>query len=236
MPIPFPVTLNPAVGHEFVDVASVPGGGDNIWELFETAEGGGYVVSTSDQCLWVVQSAFQNFSLKVNADGSYILDGTLLGLTDQCSVYMWDESASTWLGPHLLTLTVNNTVGLPPLEIASAWPIGLQQFLNEGRFTQKQQDTNIITKVETGARKIRRRFTQPTTEMSCQIWIPKSQYQTFLDFYNVTLQNGSLPFTFNDPITGTERNWRFLQPFQSSYLGGVNFVIDMMWEAVDDAS
>jgi hypothetical protein len=235
MPIPFPIELNPAADSKFIDVVSIPGGGNNVWELYEAAHGS-YTTAIGDQCLWVVQSAFNNFSLQVYDDGTYDLYGHSLGATDLCAVYMWDESASAWQDMQTLTLTVNNVVGIPPLFQSQSWPVSLQQYLNQGAFSQNAQETNIRTNVETGPFKVRRRFTQPVTNMDCQIWMPKAEYPVLEDFYNVTLQNGTLPFEFVDPITGVLRNWRFKSPYKTGHLGASTFIVNMEWEAIDDAA
>ena len=116
--------------------------------------------------------------------------------------------------------------------MAEIWPPQLQQFLQRGEFSQTQQDTNIRTNVETGPIKQRRRFTQPQTQMVCMIWVPHDLYQVFLDFYNVTLLNGTLDFDFADPITGAATVWRFSQPFGTTQVGGLTYKISMAWESM----
>jgi len=116
--------------------------------------------------------------------------------------------------------------------MAETWPPGLQQFLQTGEFGQSQQNTNIRTNVETGPIKQRRRFTQPMTDMKCMIWVPHADYAIFLDFYNITLQNGTLEFDFDDPITGFPTVWRFKGPPATSQVGGATYKISMQWESM----
>ena len=109
------------------------------------------------------------------------------------------------------------------------WPSTLQQCLNQGGWQYSAENTNIQTSVETGPKKIRRRTTRPEHLMQSDIWFDSSLYQTLNDFYNLTLQNGTQNFFFNNPISGASSVWRFENPIQYSPLGGEQFVAKMVW-------
>ena len=116
--------------------------------------------------------------------------------------------------------------------MAEVWPATLQQSVNQANFQIVKQNTNIRTNVETGPIKSRRRFTNPQIQMTCQIWVPESEFATFETFYDTTLKNGSLTFDFDHPITGTTTEWRFVSPPVFTALGGLNYILDMAWESI----
>lgn len=113
--------------------------------------------------------------------------------------------------------------------MAATWPATLQQYLNRAEFSQSPQDSNIRTTTETGPPKNRRRFTDPVEFMSCQIWVKNTDFGDFRTFYYTTLQDGSLTFNFDDPITGTTEEWRFHEPYRATPLGGIYTAVTMRW-------
>ena len=113
-------------------------------------------------------------------------------------------------------------------QIAS-WPLALQQYLNQAEFSQAPVDTAIRTPQSTGPRKRRRRYTKKITAQTCSMRIKGSDYHLFEDFYDLTLQGGTLPFVFDDPITGVSSGF-YCDKYSVKPLGGEHFVISMAWE------
>lgn len=113
--------------------------------------------------------------------------------------------------------------------MAVSWPLALQQYMNQADFSQKPQDTAIRTSPSTGPRKRRRRFTKPIVTQKCSIRIKGIDYDVFEDFFNITLAGGTLPFDFDDPISGDLAEWH-CDGYSTSPLGGEWFKVVMDWE------
>ena len=113
--------------------------------------------------------------------------------------------------------------------MAATWPVGLQQYLNQADFNQSPQDTAIRTPQGTGPRKRRRRFTKAIVPQKCSIRVQGSDFDLFEDFHNLTLAGGTLPFDFDDPITGEPAEWH-IDKYSVTSLGGEWFKINMDWE------
>lgn len=112
------------------------------------------------------------------------------------------------------------------------WPSELQQYLNRESFRRQRQDTNITSEVETGPRKVRRRFTNAQTYLRATIWVHQDDFNILEDFYVIDLADGTGTFDFDDPTTGETKQFRFTQPYQANALGGVYFRVTMDWESV----
>lgn len=109
------------------------------------------------------------------------------------------------------------------------WPSVFQDLLNEANFSLSPGVTTIETDMEVGPKKKRRVSTTPIDSFSCSIDIDRDDYQTFEDFYNITLAGGVNYFEFNHPIKGTAEEFRM--NFDGvSPLGGRVFRITMTWE------
>ena len=116
--------------------------------------------------------------------------------------------------------------------MAATWPASLQQVLNEQGFTYEIGDTAIRSEMETGMPKVRRRFTKPINKLSCSILLNISQYSTFSVFFNTTLNGGVNTFNFNNPLSASTSEFRFITPPQISPLGGQVFQVSMQWEEI----
>lgn len=109
------------------------------------------------------------------------------------------------------------------------WPPSLQQLLNVANFSESDQDTNIVSTPDTGPIKSRARFTQAETLLTCQIVIGMDDYPTLKDFTKITLQNRTLTFDFDHPITGVPSVYRMDSPEKITPLGPINFLVNMTW-------
>ena len=113
--------------------------------------------------------------------------------------------------------------------MAQVWPLQLQQCINEGGWSYTTEDTNIRTNVDTGPKKVRRRYTKPDKLMNGTVWVHRDLYQTLDDFYALLLQNGTLEFEFGHPITGVATIFRFESPIIWTPLQGAQFQAKMVW-------
>ena len=116
----------------------------------------------------------------------------------------------------------------------SSWPVTLQQKLEVNGFQKSMGNTRVFTDMAVGPAKVRSRFTDAVDVYTCQVTLDFDDVATFEQFYKTTLGNGSLPFTFADPFTGVDREFRF-SPSQDPVirpLGGRVFTLNMSWEAL----
>jgi hypothetical protein len=116
--------------------------------------------------------------------------------------------------------------------MAQAWPISLQQILNQANFGIEIGDTVLRTDMDVGPKKFRRRFTKGIDVFTASINLDMDEYTTFYTFFNTTLNGGTLPFTYNHPITQVPTDFRFRGPPKISPIGGRTFVVSFEWEAL----
>ena len=93
----------------------------------------------------------------------------------------------------------------------SIWPDVLpqEQFLH---LTDKRQDARVRTQNDAGPTKMRRRFTAATRDVTVPIVMCGAQRVVFDAFYVFTLQEGTLAFDWEDPVTDTVVSFRFRPP------------------------
>jgi len=118
--------------------------------------------------------------------------------------------------------------------MAQAWPIQLQQKLNQGDFSETLADTTIRSSTGIGLEKVRRRYTSGVEKVSCSIFIEKDEVALFKTFYNTTLNGGVNTFEFTDPFTDTLTEFRFItsSPPLLRPIGGSVFNLTMTWERI----
>ena len=114
--------------------------------------------------------------------------------------------------------------------MAVAWPVSLQDKVNEDSFNLKLGDTTIRSNPDVGPVKVRRRFTRPIDTFTVSIDLTVTEYSTFYYFFNTTTNGGVTPFTFVHPITGVLKEFRFTGAPSISSIGGGNFRATMGWE------
>lgn len=114
--------------------------------------------------------------------------------------------------------------------MAASWPITLQGILNEDNFGLDFADTVLRSDNEIGPTKLRRRFTKGVDTYQGSINLTVAQFNIFETFYKTTLAGGSLPFTYNHPITGVPTDYRFRGRVKFSSLGGGNFSVQFELE------
>lgn len=116
----------------------------------------------------------------------------------------------------------------------SAWPSSLQQKMDVDGFQYRFGNTAVVSDMDVGPAKVRNRFTDAIDGYDCQHTIDIDDIAIFKTFYKTTLGNGTLKFTFPDPITGVVTEFRFT-PGQTPIfrpLGGRIFTLNMSWEFV----
>ena len=114
--------------------------------------------------------------------------------------------------------------------MANTWPVGLQQKLDSEAFEKRFGNTLIRSDMDVGPAKVRSRYTDAVDEYNCSILLDYDEHTTLNTFYKTTLNNGALPFDFNDPFTGAPASFRFKEPPSIRALGGRTFRVAMQWE------
>lgn len=116
--------------------------------------------------------------------------------------------------------------------MAIAWPVSLQQKVNQDSFTLNMGDTTIRSDMDIGPAKIRRRFTKSVDTFSVTIDLLFSDYSVLYNFYDISLNGGVHPFELSHPITGVLTEFRFTGPPSFRPMGGGYFKVSMTWEAL----
>lgn len=112
--------------------------------------------------------------------------------------------------------------------MADAWPLTLPQAPLAGSYTQQLQDNVLRGPAEAGAEgQRRRRFTATAKTVSFAMNMTAAQLATLETFYKTTLGGGVLRFTFEDPVTGTTKEFSFEEPYQAQHVSADIFRVSM---------
>jgi len=110
------------------------------------------------------------------------------------------------------------------------WPATLQDKINQSGFRQQFGSTKLRSDNSVGPAKVRRRFTKRIDNYTTTVNLERGEYDTFNNFYDVTLNGGVNTFLFTDPITNLETTYRFVNDPSITIIGGNEFLIQMTWE------
>lgn len=112
--------------------------------------------------------------------------------------------------------------------MAATWPSSIQSLLHE---SYNEQDIPRIVKsaTETGPVKTRVSFTKRRKKVSASILCSLTDYETFSNFFDITLAGGALPFDFKHPITGVLTTWLFEEPPSYSMEGPIYVRASFTW-------
>jgi hypothetical protein len=91
----------------------------------------------------------------------------------------------------------------------SAWPSTLPQFALQAGYQEDVQDQSLRTSTESGAMKVRRRFTARFDNIAINLAMTTAQVATFEEFYFTTKKGGSLTFTWVHPRKQTAATLKF---------------------------
>lgn len=100
------------------------------------------------------------------------------------------------------------------------WPSTLPFELLQRGYTQAAADTTLKTSMDAGPSKIRRRYTAGVESVTGTLILSEPQLTTIRYFYKTTLKGGSLRFTWVEPVSLTNVEFRFTGPVQWSMSGG----------------
>jgi hypothetical protein len=100
------------------------------------------------------------------------------------------------------------------------WPSGLPNELLQRGYAQETANTVLRTNMDAGPNKVRRRYTAGIEPIKGNLLLTFAELGLLREFYDVTLQGGSLRFTGRDPITLVDCEFRFTAPVKWSMTSG----------------
>lgn len=116
--------------------------------------------------------------------------------------------------------------------MAETWPAGLPN-PSSSNYSITPGDGRVITKMEQGPRRIRKRFVNVPNAFRVSLQLTKAEFETFKTFWTTTLDDGlktvNMPLLYGSTISNIE-----VQVISRDYqLAGVDeFVVDMEVETV----
>lgn len=99
-------------------------------------------------------------------------------------------------------------------------------------YTEQIQDAVVRSNPDVGATMSRPRFTKTRIFPRLSFWVDQEQYKAFMDFYDVDLGQGCLPFEWMNPIRQTPMNLKFMKPPSVNYIGPLTWNITCEFEEV----
>lgn len=102
---------------------------------------------------------------------------------------------------------------------SQSWPAGLPQNI---RIPTNHQpgEQSIRTQMDAGPNKVRRRYTAVEEPFTTVMVMNGQDYQDFQNFYNTTLEGGSLRFDWENPVNDNTVEMRFTAPPQGEIISG----------------
>lgn len=94
----------------------------------------------------------------------------------------------------------------------SEWPDSLPYRPLVADYAEKRQDGAIRSDMDSGPAKVRRRFTVVVETFAIGLSLSSDQYDTLLDFFSLTLEEGTLAFDWIHPRTEEPKSCRFVGP------------------------
>jgi len=98
------------------------------------------------------------------------------------------------------------------IKMAETLPPEIEQCFLIADYVYQQEPNIIRSDVDVGPAKTRRRHTKPIVNVKGSLVLSKAHLDIFDTFYNDVLQSGALRFLFNDPVSGTTKEYRFIDP------------------------
>ncbi|MFG1247612.1 hypothetical protein [Xanthobacter flavus] len=89
------------------------------------------------------------------------------------------------------------------------WPAPLPCQPEQGTWQETPNPNTVSFEPEVGPTIDRRRSTVFSLASSCTFMFTKAEYAVFLAWYRDDLKSGTLPFSFDHPVTGVPSRWKF---------------------------
>lgn len=106
----------------------------------------------------------------------------------------------------------------------AVWPVTLPEYVLENGYNEQFPKDTVETEMETGAPKVRRRFTKVFRKFQCAMMMTAAQAATFEGFYYTTCNSGTDSFDWVHPRTRAAMTLRFTQPPPTFQPYGGNYV------------
>jgi hypothetical protein len=101
----------------------------------------------------------------------------------------------------------------------ATWPGTLPQLPMHQGFSQRKQSNVIRSPMGYGPAKSRRRTTAAIQVFTASMILTEAQKDTLVSFYDSDAGEGSISFSWVDPLMGTNESLRFTAPIQWSSKG-----------------
>lgn len=95
----------------------------------------------------------------------------------------------------------------------ATWPETIPQCPTLEGYSETPMDNRLVSNVDAGPRKIRRRFTAVPISVSERYIMNKTEFLAFRDWYRDETKDGSLRFIKKHPIDGLDKEYRFVDPY-----------------------
>jgi len=106
----------------------------------------------------------------------------------------------------------------------AVWPVTLPSYVLENGYNEQFPKNIVETEMESGAPKVRRRFTKVFRRFNCAMTMTAAQAATFETFYFTTCSSGAESFDWVHPRTRAAMTLRFsgsppsFQPYGGNYV------------------
>lgn len=114
------------------------------------------------------------------------------------------------------------------------WPVTLPQNVSWQGYARRIVESRIRTQMDAGPPKLRARYRSAIIEHDVPIqYFTKAQWVLLETFYRDTLANGTQPFDWTDPLTGSTVSFRFKTPPQvGGMIGPDTISVTLMLEVL----
>lgn len=120
----------------------------------------------------------------------------------------------------------------PPV-VLDVWPVSLPQLVLRDGYAETEPDVIRRTEMDEGPAKQRPRFTVGIRPFLVQVELDVDQVVIFQTFYEDTLKDGTIPFSWKHPRTQVNTDFRFVgQPQKMRVQGARNWRITMALEVM----
>jgi len=109
------------------------------------------------------------------------------------------------------------------------FPPTLQKYLDRD-YSETQKPRSLSTENSIGPTKKRLIYTKEMPILNGKIIVDMTGYQTWKQWYNVTISAGIKSFYYNHPITQIQTIYRFSEEPVITAIGPLHFNISFTWE------
>lgn len=112
------------------------------------------------------------------------------------------------------------------------WPSNVPECPLLEDYKRDEVDSRLISKVDAGLNKIRRRYSAVPINVTESFIMNKTQYSVFRDWYDNVVKGGSLVFSKHDPLSDTDREYRFVGVPSYAPVGGRYIKVTLQLEVM----